>query len=340
MLLKHIILYLITMLILFSCKTERVPSSLESPKDNKYDSEFPSRSVSKELSYISRTVKKLNILAFYATYYFPPESKLSKSDINDSILKVFSNNMSIIDESVFGTVSVVYNNNNLIGLLTCAHIVDFKDTIYSYYDNENSQIQTLSLKIKQQNHVSGLPSGDAIKIVALNREKDIALLMKKTIPHDQKIHVLNYPLGTIKDLQWGSVVYIMGYPLSTMMVTRAIVSLNDKLKVGMFVTDALFNPGISGSPVFAIRDGVPNFDLVGIASSSASLVPNFLVPVQNHSTEYKLKTPYKGNIFVDNNKLISYGVTYSVSIDEITTFISTNEEGLIFNGFDMNYFFK
>lgn len=49
-------------------------------------------------------------------------------------------------------------------------------------------------------------------------------------------------------------------------------------------------------------------------------------------------TPYKGDIFVDNNKLISYGITYSVSIDEIITFIPNNEKGLISNGFDMSIF--
>lgn len=54
----------------------------------------------------------------------------------------------------------------------------------------------------------------------------------------------------------------------------------------------------------------------------------------------KIKTPYTGNLFIKNNKLISYGVTYSVSIDEISTFIITNEEALISNGFNMINFFK
>lgn len=340
MLKRNITLYCIVVLFLFSCKTERVPSDQGISIDNKYDSEFPSKSVSKNLNSISKSVKKLDILAFYATYYFPLEARISKSSINDSILNVYSDNMTINNESVSGTVSVVYNNSNLLGLLTCAHIVDFQDTVYSYHDDNNSQVETISIKIKQQNHVSGLPPGDAIEIAAISKEKDIALLMKKTTPHDQRIHVLNYPLGKVKDLQWGSIVYIMGYPLGTLMVTRALVSLTDKIKIGMFVTDALYNRGISGSPVFAVKDGVPNFELVGIASSSAAQVTNFLIPGRNYKADNKIMTPYKGDIFVDNNKLISYGVTYSVSIDEIITFMSNNEKGLISNGFDMSNFFK
>ena len=328
------------MLILFSCKTGKVTSDQGISIDNKYDSEFPSKSVSKDLSYISKTVKKLDILAFYATYYFPPDSKVGVTNINDSLLKVYSDNMSIINESVSGTVSVIYNNNDLIGLLTCAHIVYFQDTIFSYYDDNKRYIETLTIKIKQQNHVSGLPPGNPIEIVAISKEKDIALLMKKTTPNDQKIHVLNYPRGSVNNLQWGSVVYIIGYPLSTLMVTLALVSLTDKIKIGMFVTDALYNRGISGSPVFAIKDGVPNFELVGIASSSAAQISNVIVPDKNYKAEDKIMTPYEGDIFVDNNKLISYGVTYSVSINEIITFMSSNEEGLVSNGFDMDNFFK
>ncbi len=336
----NITLCCIFLLMLFGCKTTDIDANHTNSNDNKYDSEFPSRSVSKELKYISNTVKKLDILAFYATYYFPPNSNISHSSMTDSILDAYSSNMTITHESVSGTASVIYSNNNLIGLLTCAHVIDFSDSIFSYYNNDGSYLQTLSIKIKQQNHITGLPAGEPIEIAAVNKEKDIALLMKKTITTDQKTHILNYPTGKMADLQWGSVVYIMGYPHGNLMVTRAIVSLSDKMKKGIFVTDALYNHGISGSPVFAVRDGVPNFELVGMASSSAAQSSNILVPDEDYKIINKLKEPYNGNIFVENNKLISYGVTYSVSIDEILSFISSNEEALLEKGFDMNSFFK
>ena len=131
----------------------------------------------------------------------------------------------------------------------------------------------------------------------------------------------------------------MGFPLGNLMVTRALVSITDKIKTGIFVTDALYNHGISGSPVFAIRDGVPNFELIGMASSSAAQESNILVPNRDLKIDRNINTKYNGEIFVDNNKLISYGVTYSVTINEIITFIHSNEKALIKKGFNMSNFF-
>jgi len=324
---------------LFGCKTSNISNQSNLISDNKYDSEFPSLSVSKELSYISKTVKKLDILAFYATYYFPPNSNISKNDINDSLLKLYSDNLTIDHESVSGTASIIYNKNNLIGLLTCAHVVDFPDSVYSFYYPEDSKIQTLSIKIKQQNHVSGFTTGEPIEITAIDKVKDIAILSKRLVNNDDIIATLNYPRGEVNKLQWGSIVYIMGFPLGNLMVTRAIVSLTDKIKTGVFVTDALYNHGISGSPVFAIRDGVPNFELIGMASSSAAQASNLLVPNEDYKQDSKILSIYNGEIFVDNTKLISYGVTYSVTIDEIITFINSNKETLTREGFNMNNFF-
>ena len=336
----NITLCCILLLVMCGCRTSNTDANHSFSNDNKYDSEFPSKSVSKELEYISKTVKKLDVLAFYSTYYFPPNSNINHHNINDSILNAYSANMTITHESVSGTASVIYNDNDQIGLLTCAHVIDFKDSIFSYHENERNYLQTISIKIKQQNHINGLPEGEPIEIAAINIEKDIALLMKKIITTDQNIHVLNYPIGKMTDLQWGSIIYIMGYPHGNLMVTRAIVSLSDKMNSGIFVTDALYNHGISGSPVFAIRDGMPNFELVGIASSSAAQASNILVPDDNFKIVNKLKEPYSGKIFVDKNKLISYGVNYSVSIDEIMSFISYNKDSLLEKGFDIDSFFK
>ena len=337
---RNISIFCLFVITLAGCQTSNVNNQHEYISDNKYDSEFPSLSVSKELKYISKTVKKLDILAFYATYYFPPNSGITVENINDSILDFYSDNMTIAHESVSGTASVIYNQNSLVGLLTCAHVVDFPDSIYSYYDSEENQVMTISIKIKQQNHISGFATGEHIDIVAINKSKDIAILSKKVYVQDYDyISTLNYPRGNIKDLQWGSIVYIMGYPLGSLMVTRAIASITNKMKSGMFVTDALYNHGISGSPVFAVRDGVPNFELIGMASSTAAQESNILVPNADFKKNNRLTTKYNGNIFVDNNKLISYGVTYSVTINEIITFIHSNEEALTKKGFVVNNFF-
>ena len=339
MLSKKVLLLSLAVTMLVSCKTSNIDGSATFNHDNKYDSEFPSYSVSKDLKKISNSIKKMDIIAFYATYYFPKNIHVNKSSITEELLETYEDDMTISHESVSGTATVIYNNNNLVGLLTCAHVIDFPDSVFSYYDEDEHTIQTLSVKIKQQNHISGIPSGEPIEIIAQDTKKDIAILSRKTEINDTPVQTLRYPIGNVKDLQWGSIVYIMGYPLGNLMVTRALVSLSDKVKSGVFITDALYNHGISGSPVFAIRDGAPNFELVGMASSAAAQASNILVPDEDYKKTSRLKSNYDGKIFVDNNKLISYGVTFSVTITEIITFIHSNEKALTDKGFNMNDFF-
>ncbi len=336
--LKNISISILIILLISSCRTTELSSIENTKQDDKYDSEFPNKSVSDELKYISNTIKKLDIIAFYATYYFPAET-IEKKVINDSIIDIYEDQMVISHEAVSGTATVIYNNSNTIGLLTCAHVVDFPDSVFAYYDKDKQFIQSVSIKIKQQNHISGFSDGEPIEIVAMDTDHDIAILKKIITLGSENINTLKYPVGKTKDLQWGSLVYIMGYPLGNLMVTRALVSITDKIKSGFFVTDALYNHGISGAPVFAIRDGVPNFELVGMASSSAAQESNILVPHEEYKNDTRLKTNYVGDIFVDNNKLISYGVTYSVTINEIITFIHSNEKALTLKGFNINSFF-
>lgn len=333
-------LIIILLIFLFSgCRTTVVEVKYDY-NDSKYDSEYPTMSISKELDIISRTVKKLDVIAFYETYYFPENSNIKSTDINDSVLRVYRKSKVISHESVSGTASVIYNRSNMIGLLTCSHVIDFNDTIYSFYDEKNDIIQAVAIKIKQQNHISGLPAGDPIEIVARDDKKDIALLLKRSDFDDISLKVLNFPVGKTKDLQWGSIVYIMGYPLGNLMVTRAIASLSEKMKSGIFATDALYNHGISGSPVFAIRDGAPNFELVGMASSAAAQTTRILEPDKDVAGDINFKTLYNGPLFVDKTKLINYGVTYSVTIDEIITFIHSNEKALTEIGFNKDDFFR
>jgi len=330
----------VLILVVYSCRTVDVNNNTAVLHDNKYDSEFPSKSVSKELKFISKTVKKLDVLAFYSNHYFSTNENIDKGMLNDSILKGSSIANNITHESVSGTATVVYAHNDIIGLLTCAHVVDFKDTIYTYYKSGNKSLKSVSIKIKQQNHVGSFELGEPIEINAIDRKMDIALLVKKGIPFDQVTNVLNYPIGNAKDLQWGSLVYIMGYPLGNLMVTRAVVSVTNKMKTGVFVSDALYNHGISGSPVFAIRDGIPNFELVGMASSSAAQQSNILVADHDYTDSNETNNIYVGDIFIDNNKLISYGVTYSVTINEILIFIDSNKTEIEANGFYIENFFK
>jgi S1-C subfamily serine protease len=319
----------ICLLLLFSavsCKTnENMPSQSLHP-DGRYDSEFPDKSVSDKLNEISKTIKKLDCLVFYMTYVFPPDNDIQKASITKENIKKLAVNTDITNESVSGTATVIYYDGKSVGLLTCAHVVDYADTIYNWYDAEKTALQSISVKVRQQNYISGLPDGENIEVVVMDTKNDIALLQKKLHPHIEKPDVFNYKSGSTQELEWGTFVYIMGYPLGNLMVTRAIVSNPDKTKNGSFLTDALYNKGISGSPVFALRDGVPNFEWIGMAKSAAAGNFIYLFPDENLFDVMNTKLPYTGEVYVNKKLDINYGVTFSVTIEAIGSFIKKNRE--------------
>jgi hypothetical protein len=323
----------------FSCSRPVTQSSSANP-DNKYDSEYPQTSVSKELTFISKTVKKLDCLVFYMNYFFPPGNNIKRENITDSILRFTSISNEVVNESVAGTSTVIYQDTKQIGLLTCAHIIEFPDSLFSYYPEDIGGIRVVSVKIKHQIFVSGLSQGEDVTAIVVEKKKDIAILKKEITAQVETFSVINFPIGNTKDFDWGSVVYIVGFPLGNLMVTNAIISNPQKADNGSFLTNALFNRGISGSPVMAIRDGNSNFEFVGIASSAAAQTVQYLRPEKNEAHYLNKDGSYTGKIFTEQRKDINYGVTYSVAIEEIIDLIKDNKELLENEGFEYSLFFK
>jgi S1-C subfamily serine protease len=331
---------LVSVIISCSSTQQLEQSNSVSQADNRYDSEFPSKSVSKELDYISRTVKKLDCLAFYVSYIFPPENTLDEGPITEELIKAQSLANTVTNESVTGTAIVIYYDGEMAGLLTCAHVIDFPDTIMTRYNNGSGPIQVLSIKVRQQNYIKDLAEGEGVEVIAKNKKHDIALLKKKLGDHLVKPSVLNFPIGNTKDLEWGSVVYVMGFPQGQQMVTRAIVSNPGNAVKHRFLTDAIYNRGISGSPVFAIRDGVPNLEWIGVATSSAAQQIYYTKPGKDKPEFINPDQPYTGDVYVDMVRTINYGVTFNTTIEAVVDLIRRNEKELSAHGFDTDQFFK
>lgn len=339
---KKYIIYLLPLILILlqGCTSTQPGTSVRGVKtDNKYDSEFTDKSISDDIEKVTMAVHKLNVVAFYMTYEFKPGAMPDASKLHEGnlIMKASSSNMST--QSVAGTATVVYNNNLLLGMLTCHHIVDFPDTVVAWYRSKAQGIRAVAVKVKQNNFVLGLPDGEEVKIVAVDKTNDIAFLKQRIKMSGATIEVLNYPLGKTKDLDWGSKVFIVGYPLGNLMVTQAMVSKPRSNSASKFLTDAVFNQGISGSPVLAIRDGVPNFELVGMAASTSAKSIYFLKPADEDQLRQNNEA-YHDDVVVSSERMINYGVTYSVTIDEIRRFLRSNKEVLEAEGFITDRFFK
>lgn len=314
--------------------------------DGKYDSEFPSRNSSDYLEKLADPVRMLNSIAYYEGYAFLKEDRVTLADIYTGQYEQKFDTTITFHNTTSGTATIIYSRSKKIAILTSAHIVDHPDTLFTYYkgeDNETLQyLESFAIKKMQRNVLIGVSEANDIKILAFDRDLDLAVLGKQlTKLPDPQISAFNFTLGSAKELNWGTFVYLIGYPKGLKMITRGIVSSPDRDKKHSFLIDALFNRGFSGGIVIAVRDGVPNFELVGMVNTVSASFKYILVPEgPDGASEFIPKIPYKGNIYVENQQEIDYGITYGISIEVVQEFLNEYKDKFEYLGYNFFYFFR
>ncbi|MBT8387052.1 MAG: serine protease, partial [Ignavibacteria bacterium] len=217
---------------------------------------------------------------------------------------------------------------------TCAHTIHYPDTVVSYIadaeGNKTDFVDAILIKESQLVYVAGFPRNSQVEILAIDNKHDIALIGRDYGAFSDAIFpVFNYQLGKAKELEWGTFVYVFGYPLSYLMITRAIVSTPNKDGSGSFVLDAVVNRGSSGALVLAIKDGVPNFELVGIVRWVPEEETNILTPKKLKNNEaYNPIVPYTDENFVKRYSSIRYGIANVISIESVVSFLEKNRQVL------------
>ena len=338
---------ILLILMLVSCST-RMASDQSLPRmDGKYDSEYPSVHPSQSLHSITRTVYKMHSMAFYRSFTISRQNRVETADIERDRVESIAVGDTIFNQSVIGSATVLHADTRQIALLTCAHVVDFPDTLVRYYpresrDEETRYIQVIAYKIRQQNFITALPGTGDLQILASDESRDLALVGTtfQSSP-EPPITPLDFPLGSAAELDWGNFVYLVGFPLGKKMITQGLVSPLAGRNPS-FLIDAPFNQGMSGAPVLAIRDGVPNFELVGIANAVASKSQYVLTPDQDDDeteASYIPDMPYSGEIFTSRTEKILYGVTYVIPAEEIVQFLISNQRSLLIHGYDLTHLF-
>ncbi len=340
--------FLIVLAALFfsNCSLQKMQAPPVRIPDGKYDSEFPDRPASRELERLLESVHFLNCVAYYRGYIFAPEARLKRGPLSEEVIKANAVQQTFFNRTASGTATVVYAQDVQLALLTCAHIIDFPDTLFSYridaFDQPTEFLESIALKIRQQNYIPDLPLANNLQILISDRSLDVALVGQTlSRPPLKPIRVFDYPIGSARELQWGTFVYILGFPKGQKMVTSGLVSSPNRTGQGSFLVDAPFNKGFSGGIVVAIRDGIPNFELVGIMNSVSAESELILVPekgtLRKRLSEEK---PYRGEVYVRNLRRINYGVTYAIGIDAVREFIFAHRGKLEDLGYDMTLFFE
>ncbi len=344
---NRIYILFILLLIVFigiSCSRKIFRDVYPALNDGRYDSEFPYRNSSEQLDHIARSTVRIYCLADYKTYLLKADSKCEPEMLDQENLLTYTEKTSKTNEAASGTATIIYLENKRIALLSCAHIFNFPDTIFTYFDDNDpytkDYLQGVSIKTNQRNFFRGYPEGNGLKILASDRDLDIAILGRITESNSEELLPFPYPLGNSDELEWGSFVYVMGFPLGYQMITRGIVSKPITFSDDAFLIDAIFNEGFSGSVVLAIRDGVPNFEMVGLGKAASVSYDNILVPAkQNQEMIYNPNVPYEGDVFVSQKKEKNYGITYAISTKSIRKFYKDHKDELDRNGYYLDKFF-
>lgn len=318
---------------LIACSTTREVVE-QRPEDKTtapyYTSAFPDRDISEKLTEIQQSVIRITSTGFYRSYLLNnsniTEDNIQGVDLNNVVAKSTQT-----EESTAGTAIVLAQNNQRAVLLTCAHVVQFPDTVIKYRkaDNipDNTFIESVTVKTRQTNFALNLPTLSDFEILAADDTKDLALLEINMRDKDNiDIDPLRVTMGNAKNLRLASIIYVLGYPKGYSMVTRGIVSDPDRTGNGDFISDALFNRGISGGLIVSTKDHYDSFEWVGMSCSAAASNEFALIPDKDTIDYNERLQPYSGDIFVEKQSNLAYGITHAVSTNKIISFLEDNKD--------------
>jgi S1-C subfamily serine protease len=305
--------------------TERGPQAY-------YQTGFPVRDVSRDLERILRAVKRTQVSVSYDVYRFPRNARITERDVRSSLTFASATEKLSIDHALIGSASIYAHVGTRIELITNDHVTRVPDTIIAYFGDQDEvtrspssqtrYVESVAIKTSQINLVNDLPEIGHFRIIARDSASDIALIaVELEAEHRGMIDVLNVTRGDPAQLVWGSFVYVIGYPQGFKMVTRGIVSDPRRGRDDSFLLDGLFNRGISGGPIFAIRGDTGELEWIGMARSASAHPELILSPERRRIQEDGVTLPYEGRLYIEQVSRIDYGVTFSVSMTAIQRFL-------------------
>jgi len=325
-----------------------------------YQTAWPAYDTSDLLANTFRSVRRIQISTAYRTFTFAPESAPTEAEVG--IPEVFA---SAVDTSTFlreraaTAVMLSRSPEYRVALLTVNHALEFPDTIVLLLEEDEEagsalpvgsrRVESISIKIRQSNVVVGSTTLDPFEILARDPVRDLALVGVLEPPDPPPIApgpgvlslppprtpVLSLRAGDAGRLSWGSFVYVMGYPRGYPMVTRGIVSSPNDRTFGSFLVDGLWNRGMSGGLILAVRGDGEGLEWVGIARSAAATAELRLVPEERDEADRRaaVRLPYRGEVYVEEVQGIDYGITLSVPMSEIRSFLEAQRIPLLQAGY-------
>lgn len=314
------------------CANQRLSSGGE-PAEKLYANYYQSERISSEIERSFESVIRIQATVFYRTYPFNPddypmEGELSNVDFSDITEDSFMEN-----NSTAGTAVVLPGTRDVPLLLTASHIVSFPDTVFHYAAGLSGAggraVEAVS--VAENIGYYTFENGEMLvyEVAQNDPGRDLALMtVREDFRNRANLTPLRTPAGKSARLNWGDIVYALGYPKGVQMVTQGVVSKMPVFSDKGFVIDASFNRGFSGGVIFALRQDGSGFDWVGLLSSASADHEEFLTPEYIGEEEFQPDIPYRGEMYVNRTMRVNYGITHAVGIDEIADFLEENSAAI------------
>lgn len=298
-----------------------------------YQTGFPIRDTSADLARIAESIHRIGVTSYYTTYRFSREDSVTDAVVRNPAVLARARERYTFDHSKAGTASVLAADSRGVTFITNHHVTRTPDTLIVMFGSGRASggpsgvVESISIRTMQRSYVFGLPEARPFRVVAKDSAQDLALIRADLPGADRRpgIRVLRTSLGDASQLAWGSFVYVIGYPKGYRMVTRGIVSDPGYAGGDSFLLDGLFNRGISGGLILAVRGDTGVLEWVGIATSTAAQTEYLLLPESRDSAEEGLLLPYEGRLYMELATRIEYGVTFPVSAGAIRGFLQLTD---------------
>ncbi len=296
-----------------------------------YQTAYPVHDTSDDLARIFLSVKQVTFTADYRTYEFAEGSGVTDADLRAGRYQERADSIYSENVTKAGTAAVVARAGDRLTLLTVEHVTRFPEVRIEYWEGGPSggpagapgRVASVSVKTWERGTLLPPAGPSPLEVVARDEQNDLALLAARLgeLSDTTRYSVLDVPEGDARRLSWGSFLYVVGYPRSTPMVTRAIVSSPDKDGRGGFVTDGLWNEGISGGLVLGVRGDCGDLEVVGLARAGAAEREIRLRPDTTALGEGSELRRYDGPLYVQSSLRIQYGISLPVSMSVVREFL-------------------
>jgi hypothetical protein len=297
--------------------------------DVAYESYAGSEIVREQLKSSFDSIKRIHNTVLYNTYVFDAQQQLTVPELKGRDFARISVEVIEDDHSTAGTAIVLGNNNGRTTMITASHTVTFPDTIWHYRRNMQPGTEPYvdGVSVRQRsNHFHFSQDGLVNFEVAVNdARRDLALLVHRwDEDNEPNMTPLQASTGNHERLDWGDLVYALGYPRGVQMMTRGMVSKTSISPRRSFVVDASFNRGFSGGALFTVKSDGSGIEWVGILSAAYGEQEYYLSPGVISEQEYHPDIEYDGPVYLQRANRINYGITYAVGMDEIGDFLREN----------------